>query len=56
LQVRVEKIHRSWPKNHNYLAPPKFGKLANIDPALIVRPPRGLEVGYVPIATRQELE
>ena len=55
LQTRVEKIHRSWPKNHNYLAPPKFGKLANIDPALIVHPPKGLEVGYVPIATRQEL-
>ena len=56
LQAKVEKLHRAWPKNRNYLAPPKFGKLANIDPALIVKPPKGMEYGYVPIATRQELE
>jgi len=27
--------------------------LAELDPALIVTPPPGLEVGYVPIVTRQ---
>jgi hypothetical protein len=53
IQARVEKIHRSWKKDHQYLAPPAVGKLAAIDPALIVTPPRGLEAGYVPIATRQ---
>ena len=53
LQVRVEKLHRSWQKDRDYLAPPAFGKLAEIDPALIVTPPPGLEVGYVPIVTRQ---
>jgi len=37
----------------DYLAPPEIGKLAEIDPALIVTPPPGLEVGYVPIVTRQ---
>ena len=31
------------------------GDLADLDPALIVTPPKGLEVGYVPIVTRQEL-
>jgi hypothetical protein len=36
------------------LAPPASGKLAELDPALIVTPPPGLEVGYVPIITRQE--
>ena len=56
MQARVEKLHRAWPKNRNYLAPPTVGKLADIDPALIVKPPKGLEAGYVPIATRQELE
>jgi len=56
VQKRVEKLHRSWTKDRDYLAPPDFGKLAEIDPALIVTPPPGLEVGYVPIATRQELE
>jgi hypothetical protein len=30
--------------------------LADLDPALIVTPPKGLEVGYVPIATRQAAE
>lgn len=54
VQVRVEKIHRSWKKDREYLAPPAFGKLAELDPALIVTPPPGLEVGYVPIVTRQE--
>jgi hypothetical protein len=34
--------------------PPESGQLADIDPALIVTPPAGLEVGYVPIVTRQE--
>jgi len=56
MQARVEKLHRSWPKSHDYLPRPTIGKLANIDPALIVKPPKGLEIGYVPIATRQELE
>jgi hypothetical protein len=31
------------------------GKLVDLDPAQIVKPPKGLEVGYVPIAVRQEL-
>jgi len=54
LQQRVEKLHRNWKKDRDYLAPPKIGKLADIDPALIVAAPPGLEAGYVPIATRQE--
>jgi len=53
LQVKVEKLHRNWKKDREYLAPPAFGKLAELDPALILTPPPGLEVGYVPIATRQ---
>ena len=54
LQVRVEKLHRSWKKDREYLPPPTIGKLAELDPALIVTPPPGLELGYVPIVTRQE--
>lgn len=53
LQARVEKLHRSWKKDRDYLAPPAFGQLAELDPALIVTPPPGLEFGYVPIVTRQ---
>lgn len=55
VQQRVEKLHRTWTKERNYLAPPDLGSLASLDPALILTPPRGLEIGYVPIATRQEL-
>jgi hypothetical protein len=56
LQARVEKLHLAWNKDRNYLPPPRIGKLAEIDPALIVTPPRGFEAGYVPIATRQAAE
>jgi hypothetical protein len=30
-----------------------MGTLAALDAALMVTPPRGLEIGYVPIVTRQ---
>jgi hypothetical protein len=55
VQKRVEMLHRTWTKDRNYLAPPDVGTLAHLDPALILTPPRGMEAGYVPIATRQEL-
>ena len=55
MQAKVEKLHRSWKKDSNYLPPPAVGKLADLDPGLLVTPPPGLEVGYVPIVTRQEL-
>lgn len=53
LQRGVEKLHRNWKKDRDYLPPPTIGKLAEIDPALMVTPPKDFEVGYVPIATRQ---
>jgi hypothetical protein len=54
MQTKVEKLHRVWTKDRDYLAPPTVGKLADLDPAQVVTPPKGLEIGYVPIATRQE--
>lgn len=54
LQERVEKLHRTWTKEREYLPPPQSGSLASLDPAVIVEPPAGLEAGYVPIVTRQE--
>jgi hypothetical protein len=30
-----------------------LGALATLDAALVVAPPKGLEIGYVPIVTRQ---
>jgi hypothetical protein len=55
LQTRVELLHRHWHHDREYLPEPTVGQLANLDPALLVDPPPGLEIGYVPIATRQEL-
>jgi len=54
MQAKVEKLHRTWTKDRDYLAPPTVGRLADLDPAQIVTPPKGYEIGYVPIATRQE--
>jgi len=53
LQALVEKIHATWPIDRDYMPPPSRGALVALDPALIVTPPEGLEVGYVPIVTRQ---
>jgi hypothetical protein len=53
LQRRVELLHKHWTRDREYLPPPTVGKLAVLDPAVIVTPPRGLEIGYVPIVTRQ---
>lgn len=56
MQRRVELLHRNWKMDGEYLPPPLIGELADIDPALIVIPPAGMEAGYVPIVTRQGLE
>ena len=53
LQKRVEMLHKAWTKDREYLPPPTVGKLADLDPAVLVTPPIGLEFGYVPIVTRQ---
>jgi hypothetical protein len=54
LQSRVELIHSNWSHKDEYLTPLAVGNLATLDPAGIVQPPAGLEIGYVPIVTRQE--
>ena len=48
-------MHRAWPIDGEYLAPPQAGKLAAFDRKLFVTPPKGKEVGFVPIVVRQEL-
>ena len=53
LQAVVEKIHREWTPDKDYLPAPSTGKVAALDTALFVTPPQGMEVGYVPIVTRQ---
>jgi len=56
MQRRVELLHKYWTKEKEYLPPPMIGKLASIDPTLLVTPPKGMEIGYVPIVTRQGYE
>jgi hypothetical protein len=54
LQAFVEKVHAAWSTARDHMAPLRRGTLVALDPALFVTPPQGLEVGYVPIVTRQE--
>lgn len=56
LQKRVEMLHRHWTKDREYLPPPTVGKLAELDSAVLVTPPKGMEIGFVPIVTRQAAE
>jgi len=53
LQAIVEKIHAQWTPHKEYMPPPRMGTLATLDPALLVKPPKGMEIGYVPIVVRQ---
>ncbi|HBE72199.1 MAG TPA: hypothetical protein DDW52_29035 [Planctomycetaceae bacterium] len=52
LQRRAELIHRHWTPDREYL-PSAEGSYASLDPAVLVTPPPGLEIGYVPIVLRQ---
>ena len=54
MQRRVELIHTHWKHTDSYAKDPVIGNLATLDPGVIVTPPAGMEVGYVPIVTRQE--
>lgn len=54
LQEIVEKMHMNWSIQTTYLPEPGEGTLASFDSALLVTPPAGLEVGYVPVVIRQE--
>ena len=54
LQARVELIHSNWSHTEEYMAPPVIGDIATLDPNGIVTPPAGLEIGYVPIVSKQE--
>ena len=53
LQEFVEKLHATWPIDRDYMPPPTRGTLVSFDAGLLVTPPEGLEVGYVPVVTRQ---
>nr|WP_229634265.1 DUF4214 domain-containing protein [Duganella qianjiadongensis] len=53
LQALVEKIHAGWTGNTALMSPPSVGQLVVLDAAILLTPPAGYEVGYVPIALSQ---
>jgi hypothetical protein len=53
LQAAVERIHINWKNQLEFMAPPSIGNLATLDSGLLVTPPKGLEIGYVPIVIKQ---
>lgn len=53
VQRRVELIHANWGKDDHYFPDPKK-ELVKLDNGLIVTPPKGLEIGYVPICVHQQ--
>ena len=53
VQKRVELMHKHWKINDRYFPDPAQ-PLAAIDKGVIVTPPKGLEVGYVPICAHQQ--
>ena len=55
IQARVEKIHQHWLSTDEYLPNPTGGELVGLDAGQIITPPAGMEIGYVPIVTRQEI-
>jgi hypothetical protein len=55
LQALVERIQKNWSIKDTFIPPPSSGRLAALDSALVVTPPHGLKIGYVPIVTNQEM-
>ncbi len=56
LQALVVKLHANWPTDRDYMPPQGCGAPATLDPVLLVTPPKGMEVGYVPIVTQQSAQ
>jgi hypothetical protein len=52
LQATIERIHREW-RDLNLIPPLEYGQLARMDENLLVTPPPGCEIGYVPIVYEQ---
>ncbi len=53
LQAFVTSLHQNSGVNGVTIAGPTAGRLATLDPGLIVTPPAGMTLGYVPVVIRQ---
>jgi hypothetical protein len=53
IQSVIEKMQREW-SNFAMMKKPTSGTLVSFDEGLLVTPPKGLEIGYVPIVVEQK--
>lgn len=53
LQRRIELIHGNWSPEDEYFPGPDVGVKTQLDSALLLTPPAGLETGYVPVVISQ---
>ena len=56
LQDLVENIHSEWNVKKEFMSAPQLGELVALDSGLVLTPPKGLEIGFVPIATQQSYQ
>ena len=53
IQGAIEKMQSQW-NNFSMMKNPTVGSLVSFDEGLMVTPPNGLEIGYVPIVVKQK--
>ena len=53
LQDLVERIHSRWNQQAVFILPPSEGTLVEVQQEVLVSPPRGAEVGWVPVVISQ---
>jgi len=53
IQGAIEKMQKEW-NNFAMMKEPTAGTLVSFDEGLLVTPPKGLEIGYVPIVVEQK--
>jgi len=53
IQGAIEKMQKEW-NNFAMMKDPTVGSLVSFDEGLMVTPPKGLEIGYVPIVVKQK--
>ena len=53
IQSAIEKMQKEW-NNFSMMKDPSVGSLVSFDEGLFVTPPKGLELGYVPIVVNQK--
>lgn len=53
LQAIVERIHAQWGHQTEFIRPPSQGELVELQQEVLVEPPAGAEVGWVPVVISQ---